>query len=176
MRILSGYVGDGRVLNLGSGQTGSGWRPGTHPVNVDLGMVERPSTPFIRADAQELPFRSDAFHGAVAKDVLEHVDDVHRAMSEIRRTLRPRARLVVTVPRAISRAVWADPTHRRGFTKGAIVSLLSDHGFCLQLLRRIGSVPGAGRLGIEAQLVAILRVPVVGHRFGTNWLAVAVAT
>ena len=173
IRILSSFLDPGVALNLGSGGSGSSWRPGGSPINVDVVVPATPSSPFVCADAQALPFRGGSFQGALAKDVLEHVDDIHQTMGEIRRTLKPRSRLVTTVPRAIPRAVWADPTHRRGFTKRALLTLLREHGLEVELVRRIGAVPGAGRLRLERHLLSVLRIPGFGHFFGTNWLAVA---
>ncbi|HSH62278.1 MAG TPA: methyltransferase domain-containing protein [Acidimicrobiales bacterium] len=173
MRMLSGFLDGGLVLNLGSAESGSFWDAGGSPINVDVAMPPAPSHPFVRADAGSLPFRGEAFQGLLAKDVLEHVDDIHQAMSEIRRTVRPGSRLVATVPRAIPRAVWADPTHRRGFTKQALVTLMEQHGIKVEVVRRIGAVPGVGRFGLERYLLVLLRVPGIGHFFGTNWLTVA---
>jgi len=39
--------------------------------------------------------------------------------------------------------------------------------------RRIGGVPGAGRLGLEPHLETILAVLGFGHWFGTNWIVEA---
>lgn len=171
--MLAGYLGDGPALNLGAGTTGAEWRGDRRPISVDVTVRRSVTRPFAQADAQALPFRSRTFAGALAKDVLEHVDDVERAVRELSRVIRPGGRLVVTVPRAVPRAVWADPTHRRGFTKLAVQLLLQQAGFEVEFVRRIGAIPGAGRLGIERHLVTILRLPGFGHRFGTNWLVVA---
>lgn len=173
VRLLSGWLHPGMVLNLGAAATGSTWRPGSLPINLDVVIPPLPAKPFVRADAVALPFPAASFDGVLAKDVLEHVTDVHAAMREIRRTLRPNARLVATVPRAVPRAVWADPTHLRGFTKKALVVLLRQHDLEVELVRKIGAVPGAGRLHLERHLVTLLRMPGLGHLFGTNWLAVA---
>lgn len=47
------------------------------------------------ASATELPFESAAFDAAVSVQVLEYVDDVPLALSELHRVLRPGGRLVV---------------------------------------------------------------------------------
>lgn len=172
MRELTRPLGGGLMLNLGAGATGGDWHAGGSPINVDL-RITNPRSPFVQANALLLPFASASFDGALAKDIVEHVDDAHAATSEIRRILKPQATLVMTVPRAIPRAVWADPTHKRGFTRTAIVGLLTEQGFGIEAITRIGAIPGIGRLKLEAHLISLLRIPGFGHWFGTNWLVVA---
>jgi arsenite methyltransferase len=46
-------------------------------------------------DAHELPFDAGTLDGVVAVQVLEHLDDVPRALAEIRRVLRDHGRLAV---------------------------------------------------------------------------------
>jgi len=53
-------------------------------------------TAFIRADAENLPFKPGSFTVVVATEILEHVPDVQRCLSELKR-LAPK-RLIVTVP------------------------------------------------------------------------------
>lgn len=52
-----------------------------------------------RADARTLPFSDGAFDRVVAAEVLEHIPDDTRAMSELARVLRPGGTMAVTVPR-----------------------------------------------------------------------------
>ncbi len=81
-------------------------------------------------------------------------------------------------PRVPSRAVWADPTHRRGFTTSSLITALSASGWIATAApRRMGSIPFAGRAGIGLDgIETILRVPGFGHRFGTNHLVTATAS
>ncbi len=48
---------------------------------------------FRAADARNLPFENDTFDAVVANHMLYHVPDLHRALREIRRVLRPDGRL-----------------------------------------------------------------------------------
>ncbi len=152
--------------------------PGRLSVDVDLTRPAAPGARFVRADAQALPFRDGAFDAIVAKDVIEHVDDVSVALVEMRRVARSGSQLVVLTPRAVPRAVWADPTHKRGFTAGALISSLAGAGWVTSASpRRMGSVPLAGRAGIGLRgIEAILRVPALGHWFGTNHLVTVTAS
>lgn len=163
----------GLILNLGAGNTGV--EDGAHAVvNVDhvRPLGSRPPGMFVVADARRLPFATGTFSGAVAKDVLEHVDDPIGVLGELRRSCRTSAALVVVVPRAIPRAVWDDPTHIRGFTKRALRTAFDLSGWTLcSSVRRVGGFPGAGRLGFTGHLEMLMRVPGFGHWFGTNWIA-----
>jgi hypothetical protein len=85
--------------------------------------------------------------------------------------VHPGATILLTTPRAVPRAVWDDPTHIRGFTRRALLTLLDRGGWQLTHgPRRIGAIPGAGRLRLVPYLETILAVPGFGHWFGTNWI------
>lgn len=127
------------------------------------------------ADAAALPFPSAVFDGVLMKDILEHVPDPFAALDEVARVTKPGGKLIVTVPRAIPRAVWADPTHLRGFTAKALCSCLEVTGWAIaDGPRRVGSVPGAGRIPtLIPHLRTICAIPGIGHRLGTNWMVEA---
>jgi SAM-dependent methyltransferase len=55
-------------------------------------------------DVCELPFPDQSFDLILATDVIEHVDDDLAALCEIRRVLKPRGRVLVTVPAFM--ALW----------------------------------------------------------------------
>jgi SAM-dependent methyltransferase len=62
----------------------------------------------VNADALDLPFPSDAFDRVIVSEVLEHVWDDERALTEIARVLRPGGRIAATVPtRWPERLSWA---------------------------------------------------------------------
>lgn len=166
---------EGRLLNVGSGVTGTG-SAGRFSINVDLTVpMESPDGAFVQADARSLPFRAGVFAGALLKDVIEHVHDPAAVLREVHRVTSPGAALLLSTPRAIPRAVWADYTHIRGFTERALLRLLTDTGWTVVgRPRRMGALPGAGRLRLSAPTIeTILRLPILGHRFGTNWLTFA---
>jgi SAM-dependent methyltransferase len=60
--------------------------------------------PVLSADAMALPFASASLDCVVALDVLEHVEDDERALSEIRRVLRPGGVFIFMVPAFM--ALW----------------------------------------------------------------------
>jgi methionine biosynthesis protein MetW len=103
-------------------------------------------------DAAELPFDDASFDVAVCIEVIEHLFEPQRALSEIVRVLRPGGRLIVTVPNAahwrnrLDLALlgrwnprgdhlspsqpWRDP-HIRFFSLGSLVSLMQRCGFAV---------------------------------------------
>jgi SAM-dependent methyltransferase len=159
----------GRILNLGAG---TGIRK-SEVINVDHVAPALPGGTYVVADGACVPFREGAFHCALLKDVLEHTLEPIAVMAEVHRVVSRGGRASVTVPRDLPRAVWADPTHIRGFTAGALTNLLQLAGWGCSKPRRLGGFPGAGRLGLQPHLVSIMRIPVLGHYFGTNWWVIA---
>ncbi len=166
----------GRLINLGAGDTGASCR-GSIVVNVDhVAPIHPTQGIFVVADVHALPFRVGVFDGILAKDLLEHLSDPIAALREMRVVARNEAALLITVPRAIARAVWDDPTHVRGFTARALRTAMGLGGWRADVpLRRMGSIPGFGRLGLVAYVEHALRLPLFGHWFGTNWMALTVA-
>ena len=91
---------------------------------------------FVLGDAQRLPFASGAFGGAMALDVLEHVDD-ERLIRELKRVVRPNGWVLVTVP--AYQALWSKRDelagHRRRYTRRGLVALLENAGLRVEALR-----------------------------------------
>jgi ubiquinone/menaquinone biosynthesis C-methylase UbiE len=59
---------------------------------------DNPATSFEVAAAEELPFPDNSFDGVFFNEVLEHVRDEARSLTEIRRILRPGGTLIALVP------------------------------------------------------------------------------
>ena len=104
---------NGRVLELGCG-TGLLWRDNLERIprrwsvtvtDASQGMVQEAEQSlldpgldftFQKVDAQSIPYEDDSFDAVVANHMLYHVPDLARALSEIRRVLRPGGRLYAT--------------------------------------------------------------------------------
>lgn len=65
--------------------------------SVDF-CLERGLSPMHLGDVQSLPFAKEQFDMVMATDILEHVDDDHRAMAEIHRVLTPGGMGLITTP------------------------------------------------------------------------------
>jgi dolichyl-phosphate beta-glucosyltransferase len=89
----------------------------------------------VRANLNALPIRSGALGGACLLDVLEHLDDPHRALAEVTRVLAPGGRLVVNVPAHLWLWSQADEFlgHRRRYTWATLRRELEAAGLEPQL-------------------------------------------
>src|SRR3954453_9666668 len=110
LALLAAQPGE-RVLDVGSGPgflvaslADAGWAGGAvhgldprAPMNtVARGLLEtRPWATIDAGDAVELPYPDGAFDAAVSTQVYEYVSDLPRALSELRRVLRPGGRALV---------------------------------------------------------------------------------
>lgn len=82
--------------------------------------------------ADHLPFEEAQFDLVVHCEVLEHIEDDQKVLSEIFRVLQPGGRLIISVP--VPPAPFHDAEHvREGYTLDQISQLLRDSGF--QILR-----------------------------------------
>jgi 2-polyprenyl-3-methyl-5-hydroxy-6-metoxy-1,4-benzoquinol methylase len=95
-----------------------------------------------------------------AGEVIEHVADTARWLSQVRRVLRPEGRLLLTTPDhgrlrmlrlALSRRAFSehfDPSgeHLRFYSRGTLTELLGDFRFREIEVRSAGGSPGARRL------------------------------
>jgi SAM-dependent methyltransferase len=126
-RALARSLGtlSGRVLDVGCGMQpyrsllGAGV---SEYVGLDReGELSRPT---VTGSADALPFADASFDAVYSTQVLEHVERPERALAEAARVLKPRGRLILTVP-----GVW--PAHEVPhdfwrFTRFGIERMLQD--------------------------------------------------
>ena len=121
------------VLNGGAGQ-GTLSRKltelGHEVTSVDVAPV---SDEVLRADLTALPFDGERFDAAVLGEVLEHIEDDGKALSEVHRVLRPQGVLALSVPAHPSlygpSDVWAG--HVRRYTRPALLETCGEAGFAV---------------------------------------------
>lgn len=77
--------------------------------------------------ASRIPFPKDIFDGVITLHVLEHLTQPEKAISEMRRVLKKRGKLIIVVP--LRRGYERDPTHVRFWSATDISKLLRRHGF-----------------------------------------------
>jgi SAM-dependent methyltransferase len=59
------------------------------------------------------------FEKIIANDVLEHIPDLIRAMTNCRDLLKTTGKLIASVPYELSLGAWQDPTHVRAFNENS---------------------------------------------------------
>jgi len=142
------------VLELGCGP-GHLWLKNTHRIpygwNITLsdfsqGMVQEaqehlgasnhPFT-FVVLDAQSIPFAADCFDSVIANHMLYHVPNVQKALSEIRRVLRPGGRFYAATNgrdhlRELEELCSKFDPEGYGEAHDTIGGLMTDRGFSLE--------------------------------------------
>jgi SAM-dependent methyltransferase len=155
-----------RVLDLGFG---GGWftaelaRAGAAPVGIEVAdaAVERararhPGLDFRLAPIDgPLPLEDCSFEVVWASEVIEHVADTARWLSEVRRVLIPGGRLLLTTPAhgrlrvalgGIERFSPPLGDHLHLYTRASLQTLLREFGFGEVTARAVGGPPGLRRV------------------------------
>jgi ubiquinone/menaquinone biosynthesis C-methylase UbiE len=132
----------------------------------------------VRADMTQLPFSDSSFDAVVAGEVLEHIGEDHRALSEASRVLRPGGVLAVSVPAhpkwfgASDR--WAG--HVRRYTLGSLTRAIEGAGLVLECTRPWGFPMSAFyHRAIYDKRAATLAADARNHRTAKSVLRVALA-
>jgi ubiquinone/menaquinone biosynthesis C-methylase UbiE len=109
--VLEVGCGDGTIWRENADRIPDGWR--LTLTDVSAGMVEAARAvlgdraQYAVASVAELPFADESFDGAIANHMLFHLEDRTRALSEIRRVLRPGGLFVATaIGRDHLRELW----------------------------------------------------------------------
>jgi SAM-dependent methyltransferase len=144
-----------------------------HGVDADPAAVEQASRSgraiCVDLDASPLSYEDARFDAVLAKDIFEHVREPGDLAREIYRVLRPAGVLVASVVMARPHRVWADYTHRRGFTQRSARLLLEDAGFRVDRVWRMGPVPLSSRLNLIDRVPDLLRIPPFDALWGASW-------
>ena len=114
----------------------------------DEGWAAGPAGRFRQGDILNLPFPAADFDTVLAFEVLEHVEDVDRAIEELKRVTRKT--IILSVPDGEEPAVFreaglafhprTDPTHVQLFTADTLAETLAGHGLRVRRLGRINRV------------------------------------
>jgi SAM-dependent methyltransferase len=128
MIVERSVPGDLRALNLGSGA-----KRLDGAVNLDVTSATGPDVVH-NLNQYPWPFGDNRFDTLTAFDVVEHLDDIVAAMSEIHRICTPGAMVHLTVPHFSSDGAYTDPTHRHYF--GAFTFHYFSEGHALNFYSR----------------------------------------
>lgn len=127
----------------------------------------------VQGAAEALPFRGGSFDLVLCTEVLEHLEDDAAGLAELRRVLRSRGRLILSVP--LLPPPYPDPAHRRaGYTARGLRDLVERAGFrieearfCMFRLSRLmlrWMSAFVGRFRIAPPLLPIIHLERVGWR------------
>lgn len=120
-RILDIGTGEGQIARKLLGQDADqviGVDPTASQISEAVARGGGPS--YLRCSADQLPFASDSFDGALACLVYEHIDEVDAALAETARVLRPGGRFVFMLNHPLLQTPgagwiddqWLDPPER----------------------------------------------------------------
>ena len=164
--LRSGVRAGDRALDLGAGTgefTAALAEAGANAVGADVAsaalrraQAAHPGLRFrlIPVDGP-LPFEDGAFELVWASEVIEHVADTARWLSEVRRVLAPRGRLLLTTPshgrvRLLLGGVerFSEPLgdHLHLYTRASLRTLLTEFGFGEVTVRAAAGPPLLRRL------------------------------
>lgn len=164
--LLEGVQPGQRVLDLGSGAgdfTALLAQAGADPVGVEVAQaaVDRASARHPDLDFRlapidgPLPLEDNSFDVVWASEVIEHIADTARSLSEVRRVLAPRGRLLVTTPShgrlrvalaGIERFSAPLGDHLHLYTRRSLTETLREFGFDHIDVRGAGGPPGFRRM------------------------------
>jgi SAM-dependent methyltransferase len=167
--LLAELGGARTVLDLGCGQgefTAALAEAGVTATGAEVSAraVERarrrhPELEFVQVPIEgPLPFADSGYEVVWAGEVIEHVADTARWLSEVRRVLRPGGRLILTTPshgrlRLLAGGIerFSEPLgdHLHLYTARSLSDLLRDFGF-----EQVVIHPAAGPPGLRRQLLA----------------------
>ena len=79
-------------------------------------------------DHGDLPFRDNSFDRVLLAHVIEHVENVIRAIEEVHRLTRPGGTIVIETPHYTDFSSFCDPTHRWHLNTFSFRYFSEDHG------------------------------------------------
>jgi SAM-dependent methyltransferase len=170
--LLSEALPGERVLDLGCGSgafTAALADAGARPVGVEIADAalrrarsDHPSLDFRLAPIDgPLPLEDSSVELAWVSEVIEHIADTARSLSEIRRVLAPRGRLLLTTPNHPRLAIavhgierYSEPLgdHLHLYTTRSLGRVLRELGFVQVTVRTVGGLPWL-RTGLHARAV-----------------------
>jgi SAM-dependent methyltransferase len=156
LRMLDVGCGDGRFTAeaAAAGATVTGVE--VADAAIDRARARYPDLEFRRVEIDGfLPFEDGSFDIAWASEVIEHVSDTARWLSEVRRVLRPRGVILLTTPShgrlrvALGGVERFSPPlgdHLHLYTQRSLTKTLEEFGFGDLRVRAVRGPPGLRRL------------------------------
>jgi SAM-dependent methyltransferase len=143
-RELRSLPGPGMAVDIGAAGGGNtrvlvqhGWQ--ALPIEYSTtasGVARSRGLSVIRADARDLPVKSDSCGIVTAFDILEHIQEDYLAAAEIARVLRPGGTALIAVPCDMS--LWSAHDeavgHVRRYTRPELSALVEKGGLTIERL------------------------------------------
>lgn len=134
----------GRILDIGGGSSrGSHYRFLDMEKGASLkiaDIVPRQGTDFVLDITKEpVPLPDGSQDAVLMFNILEHLFEHARVLTEVRRLLRPRGKLLGTIPFLVN--VHPDPHDYVRFTREALERLFTENGFSVRVIEPIGRGP-----------------------------------
>lgn len=103
---ISKMLKDGNLLDIGCGRPSKFMSDGAflnfidrkESVGIDLNEINLSKHNFIKANILNMPFSDKYFDNIVAMEILEHIEEVDKALLEIKRIMKDDAVLVISTP------------------------------------------------------------------------------
>jgi SAM-dependent methyltransferase len=157
----------GHVLEIGNGRVGRRgcFQPPVEEARVWIYLDLREKLrPHLRGNVENLPLKNASFDTVVCLEMLEYVTDPQKALSEIRRVLKPDGTLILSTP-FLHRADTPQDYWR--FTEQGLRLLLQKSGFEVVWLKGQGNALGVA-VNILKYTLYIQRNRMV--RYFLDWL------
>lgn len=125
------------VLNIGCGQYKI---PGT----IGMDIIKNSKADVIHnIEDTPWPFSANEFDVVMANHVLEHIEDIPKALNEIHRVIKPGGSVILQVPYFRSTDAFSDITHRNFFTSESLDYVISNtklsgYNYTEQRFKKIG--------------------------------------
>jgi SAM-dependent methyltransferase len=122
--------------------------------------------------ADNLPFETEQFDLVTHCEVLEHIEDDQKVLSEIFRVLQPGGRLIISVP--VPPAPIYDSEHvREGYTLEQISQLLQNSGFLIlrhqycifNISKQLLKIEAWWRQNLKLPIPSLFLLPVYWEKF-----------
>ena len=100
---------------------------GKYPLRVKYANIDASTKPDYLCDAANIPVRDNTFNGVILAEVLEHVKEPKKLLTESFRVLKPGGKILITVPFMFH--IHADPQDYARYTEQWYQECLAEIGF-----------------------------------------------
>jgi ubiquinone/menaquinone biosynthesis C-methylase UbiE len=124
--ILDIGCGDGVLLHLISKKT----KAQLSGVDLDSDSLKfaksKLKANFIKSSADKLPFKPSSFNLVIASEIIEHLGKPEKMLSEIKRVLKPKGKVIITTPVKLFKKP-EDSMHVQEFSTDELNNLLNKY-------------------------------------------------